>query len=206
MIHVSFESFGDSMSAENDLKMYRMSNGEFWIGNRACGDTIMEAWGDVHIVCKCPSYAKAAQRMNAMDDEDADSYVYTEHFSDVPSEEEVMADTLWFVGSNIRVRFSDRKCECFDERDLAQPLWRIEEHSLRCMRELAVGLTFAQAVTRANLFASAQPALDGLHLPQFFKKMVTYPKHSHKECRGNYWYQVQGQDLTLNDQVAPAYP
>ncbi len=176
------------MSAENELHAFRMENGEYWIVNRRCGDTVVELQGECGPVAKCATYEEAKAAFRDLSDEDSPNYVYTEHGGDLPTREDLDRAAPRFLQSTIVVKY-DRPCGCVDYRDLGKKRWEVRE----CrdlfgddFRVIGTRLWYAQALTLAHAYAIAQPGECRVTAPTHFRSFRRYDRHD--DClREDHW-------------------
>ncbi len=168
------------MSAENELHVFRMANGELWIAVRRCGDTAVECWGEVcAVVAKVATMEAARVTLDRLTDPASEDYVSTEYGGTMPSADELERKPASFLKSNIGVSFRGRSCTCLDPRDLSTSLWVVEEadETTREWRDICYGLTFAEAVTIAHLYANGQPGECRVSLPTYFRDLGAAEEH-----------------------------
>jgi len=174
------------MSAENELAVFPMENGQLWIVSRACGDTIVEAQGECAVLARCDTYEETEAAFVEMMDEGSDSYVYAEHGYRLPTREELKRQRPHLLGGTVTVQF-DRPCGCVDFRDLQKKRWSVVES--RGMfdlspRVLGERLWYAQAVTMAHAHAVAEPGTCSVSAPTHFRVFRHYNLH---ECDEDHW-------------------
>ncbi|MFH1712326.1 MAG: hypothetical protein ABH846_03790 [Patescibacteria group bacterium] len=121
-----------------------------------------------------------------------DSYVYTEYGFNPPSKEQLLKQLPCYLASEVRLRFGDRQCDCLDHRDIPQMKWWVEEQIWPDWekdedgdtvyiepRVLDKDLTFAEAVTLAQSYATRQPGkCELVNPPLLFKEFVDYDNHT----------------------------
>lgn len=183
------------MSAENELRVFRMENGEFWIVVARCGDTVAEAQGECQgVVGKGKTYEEAEALMSEMDNESSPNYVYTEYGGGMPALEQLTNEPVRFTRSLIKVSFTGRECCCVDYRDLQRKSWRVYEILNRPWEErdalvlngvrsrvLGEGLWYSQALTLATIYQMRQPGECAVSSPRIFRSFRRYGRH---ECCG----------------------
>ncbi len=181
------------MSAENELRVFPMENGEFWIGNRSCGDTVLDFQGKVHaIVAKAATYAEVSSIFARMSDETSEAYYPTEHGGILPSEDALAKEPKRLLVSRVAVKFGGRACDCVDLRDTTIPKWEVVEYGrpswpFESKRTLADGLTYAEAIHIAHRHQMIQPGACTVHFPTFFR---TFESDAH-DCDQDHWSEIE---------------
>lgn len=174
------------MSAENAMQMYRMANGEVWIGTFATGDTELYAQNAFQgVIAKCATYEEAVAQMNRFADQDSSSYVYTEYGPFCSSKEQFECEPTHFLASCVMMVFGARSCGCLDGRDVLIDQWKVIEKDCSdgwwkddaTERVLHANLPFAQALTFAHLYAQAQPGEASFTAPTHFLRFPHHPEH-----------------------------
>jgi hypothetical protein len=189
------------MSAENQMALVRMSNGEFWVLNRATSNTCVESYGRCHPVAKVKTYAEALSAIAHFGDERSPDYIYTEHEDDVPSEAELMSREPGFLHSYVFVEFRSpgRDCGCVDARDITEPSWFVVERQSDVPwsngRTLRGDMTYAEALTFASAYVVMQPGESVLEAPKFFRHFAHYPEH---DCSDDHYNLVHHRERQLS--------
>lgn len=195
------------MSAENVLTMRRMNNGQFWLINMATGNTVLECYGNGSVISMFDTYKAARAELEFVACEEVelgyvdqktgktvwtgiedrnDRYMYSEYGVEIPSFKEIMREPPMLISGSIHLEFGDRKCDCFDERDLNQKKWRVVE---RCHwtdegRVLDDGLSYARAMNIAHQHHAHSIGDITLQLPQYFRSFTSYDHH---DCFADNW-------------------
>lgn len=170
------------MSAENMLQMFYMVDNTFQIRDVRSGDIFMECQGESHLIFSASSYEETAKRFCEMSDEEHPNYYYTEHEGTCPSEEELWANPH-SLKSLIFVYF-DRECGCVDVRDLERRQWKVMKVDCsfgytydRDPGLLKGGLSYAEAMNYAFLYANFEPGEVIMRCPKFFRLFHDYGNH-----------------------------
>lgn len=185
------------MSAENELVVFKMINGEIWIATRSCGDVsecIMYQVGS--ILGKALTYESGQRLFDATSDPDSSVYAYTEYGGHYPSREELRAQKPHYLQGSVTVRVMGRDCMCLDKRDLEHRRWEVVEmeeyvpgmrRRVR-QRTLRQNMGYTEALTFAHMYQIAQPGDMKLVVPTLFWKVKHYEPH---DCdggaEGNRW-------------------
>lgn len=160
------------MSAEDELTVLRMENGEYWICVQRCGDTIEECWGEIRwVVTKANSYNEAANRFRAHRDRNSKDYVYTEYGGEMPSEDELARMQPCYLESTLWVVFGERdECQCIYESYVSRRGWVVIERSeSQKSRVLAHHITYAEAMTLAYFYEMRHPSICKTRAPRIFQ-------------------------------------
>ncbi len=179
------------MSAENALRMFRMFNGQFWISVVRCGDTVIERQGAGHVLARCASYDEANERLRQMSDDESPEFVPTEYGIERSEPLQLLAQPAHFLASRVEVHFGGRECDCVDYRDLQRKLWEVREIDEASVygltRQLGRRLWYAQALTLAHSYATAEPGDCRVECPRWFREFQDYRRHSwrRRDCFGD---------------------
>lgn len=176
------------VSAETDLHVFRMSNREFWIAGRRCGDTVQCCYGEIcGVVGRAKTYEELVTLFAQVSDPDSEGYVYTEYGGDLPSYAELLRQQPRYVKGIINVRVIGRQCMCLDKRDVLHRRWEVVETesydsgSRRRPRQrtLRQNIGYTEALTFGHMYQIAQPGEVKLEVPTLFQKVSPLEPH---EC------------------------